>query len=299
MVKKPPSKLKSLLPAATKSGQSFVLPSQMRRPDTKRRATNPDSQPPPPPPAPSQSDNGPVFRRSSGTITTNGVRSSGLMQPGKKILRKCSDPGPLKASKTFAKPSNPNPIREMTTSSKCASKLTVVTTPTRHKIGVMKESNPSTPTRPLRGNVKQPLNNAKSKRPSITAKSTQETMQTSSNKSTSTGLSTSIVSNCSPSVQQSTPLKKASHSSVAAKQTATVVKAVNTTVTKESSATQHSKEEKASTIPITPRSSIESTPSRRVRPKFRYVKCTTHFQFHNTCTCYILVDYGMYCVLLL
>ena len=244
-MKRPLLKLKkSLLPGARgSSGQaSSVLPSQIKRPpDTKRSGTNLD--PPRPHLPPPQREGVPQSRRMSACITAAAPRTLGLVQPGKKISRKTSDPGPLKSNHTFAKPVHPIATKEATNPSMPPpSKPTIGTTPARDKTGIVSKSNPSTPTRPTRGGVKQPPynNNIRPKRPTLAAATvSQETTRASSAKVTSVGLSMSIVSSGSPSVQQSTPLgRRGPHSNVASDARArgtTVVKAINTTVTKVSS----------------------------------------------------------------
>ena len=253
MTKKPPSKLKSLLPVSEQGLSSSVLPSQIKKPEMNWKVRGKDPQLP---------LGGPSRK-------TCAVRTSGLMQPGKKIVRKSSDPGPNipKISKTFAKPAPPikgasNPI----------GRLNVNGTQTQSKVAVTSKQNPqhlTTPTRP-KGTTKPP-NNAKSKRPTTstvacTSKATNKTTQ--ATVKSNADFSTSIVSSCSPSVQQSTPMRRVSHLNAAAARANTVVKTASKTVTKEES-TSVQCEGGNDPTPCTPRSLAGSTPS-RVCPKFRY-----------------------------
>ena len=235
VVKRPSSKLKSLLPA---SAVPSALPSQVKKPPETKRCTNP----PELQNVPEAGAAMPPRKTSAPSITSN-VKSSGLVQPGKKIPRRSLDiTGPLKPVRnTFVKPANPNPIKEAriaaarpssatnpATASNSASCAGVTTTPTRSRGPVKTKSNPSTPNNRLRGNFKQPISstNAWPQLPSTSACNTTKPLSTgtvapelpvdvaSSNKLT--GLNMSIVSCGSPSVQQSTPMKQLSHSRAAA-----------------------------------------------------------------------------------
>lgn len=238
VVKKPPSKLKSLLPP---SAVPSALPSQVKKPaETKRpRGTNPSKLQNVPKAAPPTG--AAVPRKTSAPTITSHTKSSGLMQPGKKIPRRSLDNiGPLKPARgTFVKPVNP-PIKEARVyrPSSAANPTTcpAATTPTRGRGVAKSKSNPSTPTG-RRGSVKQPMSStttaphppsstttacshplsSTTNLPSTTASVTETAgnVATSSN-GKSTGLSTSIVSSGSPSVQQSTPMRLVSHSKAAA-----------------------------------------------------------------------------------
>ena len=243
VVKKPLSKLKSLLPPSVVPS---ALPSQVKKPgETKQpRGANPSKLQNVPKAAPPTG--AAVPRKTSAPTITSNTRSSGLMQPGKKIPRRSLDiVGPLKPARgTFVKPVNP-PIKEVRVSrpSSAANPTArpAATTPTRGRGAAKSKSNPSTPTG-RRGSVKQPISTttaAGSHPPSTTttagphppsstttaaphpSSSTASVAETAGNVATSsnnksTGLSTSIVSSGSPSVQQSTPMRLVSHSKAAA-----------------------------------------------------------------------------------
>ena len=204
------------------------------------------------------------------TSATGVVRPSRLVPPDQR--RPSNNPGPgnvqksAAQNKTFAKPGHPNPIKAV------FKPATSSTTPARIKpAGVTKISNPPTPTR-VRGNAKQPPDIVRLKQ-TVSLQTGDKSEKGLKAATTSTAnLSTSIVSVCSPSLQQSTPLRQTSHANVAATRTVTVSKVVNTTVTKDSSSAVAvaQRDEGTAAIPVTPRSSVmDSTPSRRIRPKFR------------------------------
>ena len=273
-MKRPPSRLKSLLPASTIPS---VLPSQVKKPqDTKCRQSNTDQQRGPESVSITTAVAQP--RKGSGP---SAVRPSGLMQPGRKMVQRSLDPSMvLKQTKTFAKPSNPNPIKEVRARPTSAAYSTRgrVTTPTKNRGGVKSKSNPSTPTR-QRGNSKQPPTVDVDHKPTtctttavvVDSQMASDAKQSFSGKTT--GLSTSILSSCSPSLQQSTPVKHSSHATAADTKGVTAVKAAlnSRTVIKDAAACGRGARqcEGNIAIPVTPKSSIDSTPSRRVRPKFR------------------------------
>lgn len=199
---------------------------------------------------------------------TFAVKPTGLMYPGQKTIRKPSDPASNipKVNKTFAKPT---PLNEASVHARSTNRVNGGL-PMRNKTVVtVSKHNPQQPLTPTRskGGMKL-VNQAKSKRPLTSASSSQ--MITNKTAKSSEGLSTSIISTCSPSVQQSTPVRRISHASATITRASTVVKAASRTVNKENTTAgvQRGDED---TGACTPKTLVGSTPN-RMRPKFRYMK---------------------------
>ena len=209
------------------------------------------------------------------TSTTGAGRSSKLVPPGQ---RKMSDNGSRNVQKSLQSTTFVRPALVMKPAGSVSSSNPAPGTPARSRTtATSKLINPSHSTTPSRvtGHSKQPPKDAQLKRRATTAsvaspaadKARKRVLESSTN--TNSILSMSIVSTSSSSTQQSTPMKQAASCSSAVQRT--VTKAVNTTVTKDSSAPAPAQQdEDSTTVPLTPRSLVVgSTPSRRIRPKFR------------------------------
>ena len=254
--------MKSLMPVS--GSLPSVLPSKIQRPATAAATRGKDSQLPRP------------RKASAGAaVSSCAGKPSGLMRPGQRIVRKSSDPGPsvLKTDKTFVKPTSSIAAKETSHPPQNGRVTNRANTPKQKKPTIASRQHPqrvSSPSRAL-GDAKFP-NNARTKKPAVFSPTPQDSHNSRAEQrgatASNTGLlSTSIVSNCSPSIQQSTPRRRNnSRPNITARAGGTVVKA-----------TSRPAEEKATTpcrkasgtITCTPKSSVMSTPS-RVCPKFRY-----------------------------